>query len=89
MNGGTIKHLSLVKQQLESILMEHAFRAIELANNAELQFEIQSCLNDPLSELIENVEKIIENVESGDYDDFYIDEEFDENIHGIDIEIDD
>jgi hypothetical protein len=75
MYNDAIKHLTVLKNQLGSLLEDRAIKALDLTDNDELQNEIQNGVIDYITETIENLEIILEDVDRGDYD--YDDDTYD------------
>lgn len=63
----TIKHLTTVREGLEELLDDHSEKMLA-AQSIDLQNDIEKNIIDPIKETLEQIEVIIDNIESGSYD---------------------
>jgi len=73
----TLKQLSSIKDELNDLLETKSDNLIDSTNSTELQVEIQKNVIDYISETIEQIDIILEEIEDGSYDDGF-DEIFDD-----------
>lgn len=76
MYGKTLKQLLSFKDELNTLLESRSDKLLDSTNSTDLQEELQRNVIDYISETIEQIDIIIENIESGEYDQTS-DEEFD------------
>jgi hypothetical protein len=62
----TIKHLTTVKETLEELLDEHSEKMLD-AQSIDLQNDIEKDIIDPIKETLEQIDIIIDNIETGSY----------------------
>lgn len=77
MHGKTLKQLLSFKDELNTLLESRSDKLLDSTNSTDLQEELQRNVIDYISETIEQIDIIIENIESGEYDQTS-DEEFDD-----------
>lgn len=63
----TLKHLTILKEELESLLESHSEKMLN-TKIMELQDDIERNVINNINETIEEIEIIIENIESGTYE---------------------
>ncbi len=68
MHGKTLKQLLSFKDELNTLLENRTDKLLYSTNSADLQEELQRDVIDYVSETIEQIDIIIENIESGEYD---------------------
>jgi hypothetical protein len=77
MHGKTIKQLLSIKDELNTIIEGGSDKLLDSTNSPDLQEELQINVINYISETIEQIDVILENIESGEYDE-EPDEEFDD-----------
>jgi hypothetical protein len=68
MHGKTIKQLLALKEELNSILETRSEKLLESTKSSYLQEELQRNVVDYLSETIDQIDMIMDNIEGGEYD---------------------
>ena len=63
----TIKHLTTVRGTLEELLDEHSEKILNV-RSIDLQNDIEKDVIDPIKETLEQIDIIIDNIETGSYD---------------------
>ena len=63
----TIKHLTTVRGTLEELLDEHSEKILNV-QSIDLQNDIEKDIIDPIKETLEQIDIIIDNIETGSYD---------------------
>ncbi len=81
MYGKTIKQLLAVKDELNEILDVRSEKLLDSVNSFELQTELQRNVIDYITETIEQIDIILENIESGGYDDDPLEDSDDEDYY--------
>jgi RNA polymerase-binding transcription factor DksA len=69
MHSKTLKQLTSFRDELNGILENKSDKLLDSTNSLELQEEIERKVVNFLSETIEEIDIIIENIENGEYDD--------------------
>lgn len=77
MHGKTIKQLLNLKDDLNSVIEIRGEKVLDSTNKSELQEDLQRNIIDYITETIEQIDLMIDNIESGEYDQT-TDDEFDE-----------
>lgn len=77
MHGKTIKQLLNLKDDLNSVIEIRGEKVLDSTNKSELQEDLQKNIIDYITETIEQIDLMIDNIESGEYDQTS-DEEFDD-----------
>jgi hypothetical protein len=77
MHGKTIKQLLNLKDDLNSVIEIRGEKVLDSTNKSELQEDLQRNIIDYITETIEQIDLMIDNIESGEYDQTP-DEEFDD-----------
>jgi RNA polymerase-binding transcription factor DksA len=77
MHSKTLKQLLSLKDELSGALETKSDKLLDSTTSAELQEEIQRNVINFISETIEQIDIILENIENGGYDEEF-DEEFDD-----------
>jgi len=77
MHGKTIKQLLNLKDDLNSVIEIRGEKVLDSTNKSELQEDLQKNIIDYITETIEQIDLMIDNIESGEYDQTP-DEEFDD-----------
>jgi hypothetical protein len=77
MHGKTIKQLLSIKDELNTIIEGGSDKLLDSTNSPDLQEELQINVINYILETIEQIDVILENIESGEYDE-EPDEEFDD-----------
>lgn len=77
MHGKTIKQLLNLKDDLNSVIEIRGEKVLDSTNKSELQEDLQRNIIDYITETIEQIDLMIDNIESGEYDQTP-DDEFDE-----------
>jgi hypothetical protein len=77
MHGKTIKQLLNLKDDLNSVIEIRGEKVLDSTNIPELQEQLQRNVIDYITETIEQIDLIIDNIENGEYDQ-PSDDEFDE-----------
>jgi|688.fasta_scaffold416075_1 hypothetical protein len=68
MHGKTIKQLLALKEELNSILETRSEKLLESTKSSYLQEELQRNIVDYISETIDQIDMIMDNIEGGEYD---------------------
>jgi hypothetical protein len=68
MHGKTIKQLLSLKDELNSILETRSEKLLDSTKSSGLQEELQRNIVDYLSETIDQIDMIMDNIEGGEYD---------------------
>ena len=68
MHGKTIKQLLSLKDELNSILETRSEKLLDSTKSSNLQEELQRNIVDYLSETIDQIDMIMDNIEGGEYD---------------------
>lgn len=63
----TIKHLSIIREELENLLESHSDKVLD-TKSFELQDDIERNVINSINEIIEQIEIISEDIESGTYE---------------------
>jgi len=72
----TLKHLSIIKDELENLLESHSEKVLD-TKSFELQDDIERNVINSINEVIEQIEMISEDIENGTYEiDMEDDEEY-------------
>jgi len=72
----TLKHLSIIKDELENLLESHSEKVLD-TKSFELQDDIERNVINSINEIIEQIEIISEDIENGTYEiDMEDDEEY-------------
>ena len=72
----TLKHLSIIKDELENLLESHSEKVLD-TKSYELQDDIERNVINSINEVIEQIEMISEDIENGTYEiDMEDDEEY-------------
>ena len=72
----TLKHLSIIKDELENLLESHSEKVLD-TKSFELQDDIERNVINSINEVIEQIEMISEDIENGTYEiDVEDDEEY-------------
>ena len=72
----TLKHLSIIKDELENLLESHSEKVLD-TKSYELQDDIERNVINSINEVIEQIEMITEDIENGTYEiDVEDDEEY-------------
>ena len=72
----TLKHLSIIKDELENLLESHSEKVLD-TKSYELQDDIERNVINSINEVIEQIEMISEDIENGTYEiDVEDDEEY-------------
>jgi RNA polymerase-binding transcription factor DksA len=72
----TLKHLSIIKDELENLLESHSEKVLD-TKSYELQDDIERNIINSINEVIEQIEMITEDIENGTYEiDVEDDEEY-------------
>ena len=72
----TLKHLSIIKDELENLLESHSEKVLD-TKSYELQDDIERNIINSINEVIEQIEMISEDIENGTYEiDVEDDEEY-------------
>jgi len=72
----TLKHLSIIKDELENLLESHSEKVLD-TKSFELQDDIERNVINSINEVIEQIEMITEDIENGTYEiDVEDDEEY-------------
>ena len=72
----TLKHLSIIKDELENLLESHSEKVLD-TKSYELQDDIERNIINSINEVIEQIEMISEDIENGTYEiDMEDDEEY-------------
>ena len=70
----TIKHLSIIREELENLLESHSDKVLD-TKSFELQDDIERNVINSINEIIEQIEIISEDIESGTYEEDIDDDE--------------
>ena len=68
MHGKTIKQLLNLKDDLNSVIEIRGEKVLDSTNKSELQEDLQRNIIDYITETIEQIDLMIDNIESGEYD---------------------
>ncbi len=68
MHGKTIKQLLNLKDDLNSVIEIRGEKVLDSTNIPELQEQLQRNVIDYITETIEQIDIIIDNIENGEYD---------------------
>jgi RNA polymerase-binding transcription factor DksA len=68
MHGKILKQLLSFKDDLNSVLETKTDKLLDSTDSVELQEELQRNVIDYVSETIEQIDIILENIENGEYD---------------------
>ena len=63
----TLKHLTIIREELENLLESHSEKALQ-TKSFELQDDIERNVINPINDVIEQIELITEDIESGTYE---------------------
>jgi anti-sigma28 factor (negative regulator of flagellin synthesis) len=63
----TLKHLSIIKDELENLLESHSEKVLD-TKSFELQDDIERNVINSINEVIEQIEMISEDIENGTYE---------------------
>jgi hypothetical protein len=75
MHTKTIKHLTTVRGGLEELLDEYSEKMLNV-QSIDLQNDIERDVIDPIKETLEQIDIIIDNIETGSYS---LDDDFDDD----------
>ena len=63
----TLKHLTVIREELEELLDEHSEKLLN-TKSIDLQDDIEKNIINVLNEVVEQIDIIIENIETGSYE---------------------
>jgi len=63
----TLKHLTVIREELEELLDEHSEKLLN-TKSIDLQDDIEKNIINVLNEVVEQIDVITENIETGSYE---------------------
>jgi hypothetical protein len=67
MHTKTLKHLTVIREELEGLLDEHSEKLLN-TKSIDLQDDIEKNIINVLNEVVEQIDVITENIETGSYE---------------------